>query len=176
MLCPYFLWAVAEILCEATFHPIFFSFLRWQNLEGSSNSSFMAPKEEASDTSAWHAQLLAELSETKLNPVRCAVTLTDCNTVGRYAAMRYYEMLGPARRKPRSAKGQTLKYSDVIEAQSFSMDFENLDSQEPPAKRARQETELELPAHHGSPAFKAFQSVLDVSVYTTLSRRAAMPA
>eukprot|EP00435_Cladocopium_sp_Y103_P022111 s490_g5.t1 len=49
---------------------------------GSSNSSFMAPKEEASDTSAWHAQLLA---------------------------------------------------------QSFSMDFENLDSQEPPAKRARQE-------------------------------------
>lgn len=64
----------------------------------------------------------------------------------------------------------------MIEAQSFSMDFENLDSQEPPAKRARQETELELPAHHGSPAFKAFQSVLDVSVYTTLSRRAAMPA
>lgn len=62
--------------------------LAFGGVEGSNNSSFLAPKEEASDTSAWHAQLLA---------------------------------------------------------QSFSMDFENLDSQEPPAKRARQDSTLEPP-------------------------------
>jgi len=55
--------------------------------EGASESPFMA-KEEASDTSAWHAQLLA---------------------------------------------------------QSFSMDLDNLDSQEPPAKRIKQESTLEPP-------------------------------
>ena len=53
--------------------------------------------------------------------------------------MRYDEIYQDQQKDKHSA--HCPKYSDVIEAQSFSMDFENLDSQEPPAKRARQETE-----------------------------------
>ena len=63
-------------------------------------------------------------------------------------------MLGESQQNDKHSPHCPLKYPGVIEAQSFSMDFENLDSQEPPAKRARQETELELPAHQLSKLFK----------------------